>query len=312
MVQLESARRRLNGHDLHYVHGGRGAPLVFLHGVLGSTRVWEHLAAELAADHVVVAPDLFGHGRSDRPDGDYSLAGHAATVRDLLDALALDRVTLVGHSLGGGIALEFTYLFPERVTGLVLVASGGLGREVNLLLRAPTLPGAELVLPLVASRFARRQGTTLARALSFVGVRGSTDVAQAWHGFEQLADGDGRRAFLATIRSVVGIDGQRLSAAELLPRLHVPTLVVWGDRDRMIPLSHAQDAVTRMPDARLVVVEGAGHFPHLDAPERFAAEVRAFTATLPRSPGEEMRVRPRRGAATGPSGIGAARGEQLR
>jgi pimeloyl-ACP methyl ester carboxylesterase len=282
--RLESARRRLGGHDLHYVHGGSGPPLVFLHGVLGSTRVWEHLAADLAADHVVVAPDLFGHGMSAKPAGDYSLAGHAATVRDLLDALGLDRVTLVGHSLGGGIALEFTYLFPERVHGLVLVASGGLGREVSFLLRAPTLPGAELVLPLVASGFARRQGTALARALSLVGVRGSTDVAQAWHGFEQLADGEGRRAFLATIRAVVGIDGQRLSAAELLPRLHVPTLVVWGDRDRMIPLAHARDAVARMPDARLVVVEGAGHFPHLDAPEQFTTELRAFVADLARRP----------------------------
>ncbi|WP_088285095.1 alpha/beta fold hydrolase [Kineosporia sp. A_224] len=288
--RLQSARRRLNGHDLHYVHAGEGPPIVFLHGVLGSTRVWARLAAEMSQDHFVLAPDLFGHGMSAKPAGDYSLAGHAAVVRDLLDSLGLAQVTLVGHSLGGGIALEFTYLFPDRVDRLVLVASGGLGREVNVLLRAPTLPGAELVLPLVASGFARRQGDKLARALAFVGVKGSTDVAEAWHGFEQLADGDGRRAFLATIRAVVGYDGQRLSAAELLPRLHVPTLVVWGDKDRMIPLSHAQDAVALMPDARLVVLENAGHFPHLDQPERFVEAVREFVGRVDDRPAEDRRA----------------------
>jgi pimeloyl-ACP methyl ester carboxylesterase len=277
---MQSATCRVNGHDLHYVAAGAGAPLTFLHGVLGSHRVWTGLTEDLATDHYVVAPDLFGCGASDRPRADYSLGGHAGVVRDLLDTLDLSRVTMVGHSLGGGIAMEFAYLFPQRVDGLVLVASGGLGREVNLLLRAPTLPLAELVLPVVASAWARRQGNALARGLKMVGVRGSTDVAEAWHGFEQLSDGDSRRAFLATIRSVVGPDGQRVSAAELLPRITVPTLLVWGGRDRMIPLAHAQAALELMPNARLEVFEKAGHFPHLDEPERFAALMRDFTADL--------------------------------
>jgi pimeloyl-ACP methyl ester carboxylesterase len=278
--RLTSATTRLNGHEMHYVHAGEGPPLVFLHGVLGSHQVWAELAATMSATNYVVAPDLFGHGSSAKPMADYSLGGHAGVVRDLLDALGIREATLVGHSLGGGIAMEFTYLFPERVNGLVLVASGGLGREVNLLLRMPTLPGAELVLPLMASGFARRQGNKLARTLRLVGIRGSTDVAEAWHGFEQLSDGDSRRAFLATIRSVVGPDGQRVSAADLLPRLNVPTLVVWGDRDRMIPLRHAQEAVAQLPDARLVVLEQAGHFPHLDQPERFAELMRGFTSEV--------------------------------
>ncbi len=278
--RLTSATCRLNGHDLHYVHAGSGPPLVFLHGVLGSHHVWARLAAEMSETNYVVAPDLFGHGSSAKPMADYSLGGHAGVVRDLLDALGIREATLVGHSLGGGIAMEFTYLFPERVHGLVLVASGGLGREVNMLLRMPTLPGAELVLPLMASGFARRQGNKLAKTLKFMGVKGSTDVAEAWHGFEQLTDGESRRAFLATIRAVVGPDGQRVSAAELLPRLKVPTLLVWGDRDRMIPLVHAQEAVEHMPDARLVVFEKAGHFPHLDQPERFAELMRDFAADV--------------------------------
>lgn len=277
---LTSAVSRLNGHDLHYVHAGDGPPLVFLHGVLGSHHVWAKLAEAMSETNYVVAPDLFGHGSSAKPMADYSLGGHAGVVRDLLDALGIREATLVGHSLGGGIAMEFTYLFPERVRGLVLVASGGLGREVNLLLRMPTLPGAELVLPLMASGFARRQGNKLAKTLRFVGVKGSTDVAEAWHGFEQLTDGESRRAFLATIRAVVGPDGQRVSAADLLPRLHVPTLLVWGDRDRMIPLNHAEQAVAHLPDARLVVFERAGHFPHLDQPERFAELMRRFAAEV--------------------------------
>lgn len=266
------------GRELHYVHAGEGPPLVFLHGVLGSHRVWAELAADLAHDHEVVAPDLFGHGASDKRIGDYSLGAHAATVRDLLDLLDLPTATIIGHSLGGGIALQFTYLFPQRVHGLVLVASGGLGREVNALLRAPTLPGAEWVLPLVASRWTSRQGNTLGRGLRLVGVRGGPDIAQAWHGFESLSDADSRRAFLATIRSVVGPEGQRVSALALLPRLRCPTLLVWGDRDRMIPLSHARATVALIPNARLEVFARAGHFPHLERPERFASLLREFTA----------------------------------
>lgn len=278
--QLQSVTVPVNGHDLHYVTAGDGPPLVFLHGVLGSHKVWAHLADEMAESHTVIAPDLFGVGASAKPLADYSLGGHAGVVRDLLNSLDITEVTLIGHSLGGGIAMEFTYLFPERVKGLVLVASGGLGREVNLLLRAPTFPGAEWLLPVVASGFARRQGNVLRRGLQMVGVRGSTDVAEAWHGFEQLVDGDSRRAFLATIRAVVGPDGQRVSAAELLPRMKIPTLVVWGERDRLIPMSHAKAAVEYLPDARLVVFEGAGHFPHLDQPDRFASLMWEFTREL--------------------------------
>jgi pimeloyl-ACP methyl ester carboxylesterase len=279
-TRLQSTTWLIAGRELHYVHAGEGPPLVFLHGVLGSHRIWANLAADLARDHLVVAPDLFGHGASDKSTGDYSLGAHAATVRDLLDHLGLKVVTLVGHSLGGGIAMEFAYLFPERVCGLVLVASGGLGPHVNMLLRAPTLPGAEWVLPLLASRWTNNQGKSLGRALRVLGFHGSTDVAEAWSGFESLSDAESRRAFLTTIRSVVGPEGQRVSALELLPRMHCPALLVWGGRDRMIPVQHGQRAVKLLPRGRLEIFPEAGHFPHLDQPERFAALIRSFTAEL--------------------------------
>jgi len=279
-TRLQSATCLVAGRELHYVRAGEGPPLVFLHGVLGSHRVWDGLAADLARDHLVIAPDLFGHGASDKRRGDYSLGAHAATVRDLLDQLGLGRATMIGHSLGGGIAMQFVYLFPDRVTALVLVSSGGLGREVNGLLRAPTLPGAEVVMPLIASRWTHRRGTALGRGLRMLGVRGSTDILEAWRGFESLADADSRRAFLATIRSVVGPEGQRVSALELLHRMPCPTLLVWGARDRMIPVAHGRNAVELIPDAQLEVFPRAGHFPHLDDPQRFAGLLRTFVAGI--------------------------------
>ena len=145
----------LHGHAFSYADSGSGPVLLFIHGLLGSQRQWAHLVDRLDDDHRVIVPDLFGHGESAKPMGDYSLGAHAATLRDLLDRLGIERVTLVGHSLGGGIAMVFSYLFPERVDRLVLVASGGLGREVSPLLRSATLPGAEYVLPVLASGWVR-------------------------------------------------------------------------------------------------------------------------------------------------------------
>jgi pimeloyl-ACP methyl ester carboxylesterase len=278
---------RLRGEDLTYLDAGSGTPAVFVHGLLGSHRTWAHLVAELAEDHRVIAPDLFGHGGSAKPRGDYSLGAHAATLRDLLDELGLGRVTLVGHSLGGGVTLQFAYLFPDRLERLVLVSSGGLGRELNPLLRAPTLPGAEWVLPLLASHWARGRveavGRGLGRMLTWVGVRPNTDVTEAWRGFVSLSDADSRRAFLASARAVIDPGGQTVTARPLLHRLGaVPTLLVWGGRDRMIPALHAAAAATAIPGSRVEIFERAGHFPHLDDPDRFVRVLRDFRTSTAR------------------------------
>jgi pimeloyl-ACP methyl ester carboxylesterase len=269
----------LNGHELWYLDSGDGPAVLFIHGLLGSHRNWAHLVDTLNTNHRVLAPDLYGHGASAKPMGDYSLGAHAATLRDLLDRLGVDRVTLVGHSLGGGIAMQFCYLFPERVERLVLVSSGGLGRSISPLLRSATLPGAEWVLPLIASDWVRGRAEAVGRTLARMGWRASPDVTEAWHGFTSLADPDSRRAFLATTRSVIDPGGQTVTAHDHLPMaIEIPTLVVWGTRDRMIPAWHATTAHQAIAGSRVELFEGAGHFPHLDEPERFAKVLGDFIA----------------------------------
>ncbi|CAN5744518.1 alpha/beta fold hydrolase [soil metagenome] len=279
MTDTRVRTETLHGHDLWFVDSGDGPAVLFIHGILGSHRNWAHLVDRLDDHHRVVAPDLFGHGASAKPVGDYSLGAHAATLRDLLDRLDIDRVTLVGHSLGGGIAMQFLYLFPERVDRLVLVASGGLGRSVSPLLRSAALPGAEWFLPLIASNWVRERAEGLGRTLGKVGWRASSDVAEAWWGFSSLADADSRRAFLATARSVIDPGGQTVSAHNHLPLANeILTLIVWGTRDRMIPTWHATAAQRAFSGSRVELFEGAGHFPHLDEPDRFADLLGTFIA----------------------------------
>lgn len=279
MSSLTPASTTLHGHQLSYVDSGTGPAILFVHGLLGSHRNWIDLIDRLDDAHRVIIPDLFGHGTSAKPIGDYSLGAHAATLRDLLDRLEIERVTLVGHSLGGGISMEFCYLFPERVERLVLVGSGGLGREVNALLRSATLPGAELVLPVIASSWVLARVQQVGRALGKVGWRPAPDLAAVWQGFTSLGDADSRRAFLATTRAVIDPGGQSVSAQDFLPEVKaLPTMVVWGTRDRIIPVSHATTAHEAISGCRIELFEGAGHFPHLEQPDRFAGVVREFVS----------------------------------
>ncbi len=269
----------LHGHDLSYVDSGEGPAVLFIHGILGSQKQWLRLVDKMDDDHRVVVPDLFGHGDSAKPVGDYSLSAHAATLRDLLDHLEIERVTLVGHSLGGGIAMQFFYLFPERVDRLVLVSSGGLGREVNLILRSATLPGAAQVLSIAASRPLVSRAEALGRGAAKIGWRPGSDLGAIWHGFSTLGDAESRRSFLATTRAVIDFGGQSISAHDRLEDAPpLPTLIVWGSKDRMIPASHALAGQQAIPYCQVEMFEGAGHFPHLDDPDRFARVLRDFIA----------------------------------
>lgn len=278
---MERRTARLHGDDLTYrVAGATGPVIVLLHGVAGSSSSWEPVMERLAGSARVVAPDLLGHGESAKPRGDYSLGAYASGLRDLVTLLGHDRVTLVGHSLGGGVAMQFAYQYPERLERLALVASGGLGPDVSRWLRAASLPGAELVLPVIAHRRLRDAGSTVSRFLGRFGLQPSPAVEEIARSYATLADRQSRAVFLATLRSVVDPAGQRVSAVEkLYLAADVPTLLVWGSRDPIIPLAHGQAAHARMPGSRLEVLAGAGHYPHRHDPAWFARVLLDFVAS---------------------------------
>ena len=275
----------INGHKLAYRMEGHGHTLLLIHGIAGTSSTWLDSTKRLSARYRVLAPDLLGHGDSDKPTGDYSLGAHASFLRDVLASLGLGRTTIVGHSLGGGIAMQLSYQHPEVCERMVLVSSGGLGREINAALRLLAIPGAELVLPLIAPSFVRERGNALLAWIRDQGIR-SPRIHEGWQAYSSLADPDTRRAFVRELRSVVDFRGQVVSASD---RLHLstvrPTLIVWGDRDPMIPVAHARSAHAAIPGSRLEIFEGAGHFPHAEYPERFAEVVTEFIDSTTRPSG---------------------------
>jgi pimeloyl-ACP methyl ester carboxylesterase len=272
---------QIHGHDVAYRAAGSGPVVVLVHGMAGSSATWEQVIPGLAEHFTVVAPDLPGHGASAKPDdGDYSLGAFASSVRDLMVALGHPRATIVGQSLGGGVAMQFAYQFPERCERLVLVSSGGLGREVHLLLRAAALPGADYVLPALTSAgligIGRRAGSLLRR----VRLAPGGDLAVLAEGFASLDSAGSRQAFLHTVRSVIEPSGQRVSAHDRLDLAGLlPSLIVWGEEDSIIPVEHGAAAHDAMPGSRFEVFPDAGHMPHDADPERFAALLIDFCAT---------------------------------
>jgi pimeloyl-ACP methyl ester carboxylesterase len=261
----------LHGHRVTYRTAGQGPALLLLHGVTTSSQTWEHVAPLLSRHFTLIAPDLLGHGASAAPRGDYSLGAHASGARDLLTALGHRHATVVGHSLGGGVGMQFAYQFPERCERLVLVSSGGLGRDVHLVLRAAALPGADYVLPLLTDPRVLGVGRGLGGLLRRVRLAPSGDVDVLARGFASLDNAGSRQAFLHTIRAVIEPGGQRVSAHDRLELAAlIPTLIVWGERDSIIPLAHGEAAHAAMPGSRLEVFPRAGHMPHDADPERFA------------------------------------------
>jgi pimeloyl-ACP methyl ester carboxylesterase len=274
---MEVKTETLHGRRVSYAEAGEGPVLLLIHGMGGSSENWGEVIEPLARDHTVIVPDLPGHGQSAPGGGDYSVGGLAAGLRDLLLVLGHERATLVGHSLGGGVAMQFTYQFPEIVERLVLVSSGGLGPEVSLLLRAAALPGAGTFIAATAP-LVQHLGGGLRRAERHLG-RPSTDITEVVHGYGQLADREPRDAFLATVRSVIGVGGQRVSAVDRLYLAEaVPVLIVWGARDRLVPVHHGEQAHRDIPGSRLEVFEEAGHLPQLEEPSRFVAVLERFLA----------------------------------
>lgn len=258
----------LHGHRVIYRIAGDGPPVVLIHGMVNSSRHWERVALRLADRYTVVAPDLLGHGDSAAVRGDYSLGAHACSIRDLLTTIGIDRATVVGHSLGGGIAMQFFYQFPQRVERLALISSGGLGHEVSPMLRGAALPGAAAGIWLVANRRVRASIDRAGERMRTRGNRKGVYLQAVARAVGPLQEAAARRAFLQTLRSVIDVRGQHVSAMDRLYLLgELPTLIVWGERDNTIPMRHGLAAHERIPNSRFVTLPRAAHFPNLEDPE---------------------------------------------
>ncbi len=269
---FEVHEAQLHGHRAVYRVAGSGPNVVLIHGMINSSRHWNEVAGQLSGSYRVIAPDLIGHGDAATPRGDYSLGAHAAAIRDLLTTIGVERATIVGHSLGGGVAMQFFYQFPQRTERLALISSGGLGHDVSPLLRGAALPGSATLLRLAT-------GPRIVSGLAAAGARlrergNSTGVylAAVARALAPLQEPGSRRAFLQTLRAVIDVQGQKVSARDRLYLLgEMPTLIVWGERDRTIPLAHGLEAQQSIPNCRFETLPRAAHFPNLEDPEGLAA-----------------------------------------
>jgi pimeloyl-ACP methyl ester carboxylesterase len=272
----------LHGDRVAYRDAGAGEAVLLIHGMARSSATWRAIIPQLSKKYRVVAPDLLGHGQSAKPRGDYSLGAFAVWLRDLLDELGITRVTVVGHSLGGGVAMQFIYQHPDYCQRLVLISSGGLGPDVGWTLRLLSAPGAELVLPLIAPQPVLTAGNRLRSWFSSAGI-GSPRGSEIWSAYSSLSDRQTRDAFVRTLRSVVDYRGQAVSA---LNRLHfrsdLPTLTIWGDRDSIIPVDHGRAAAAARPGSRLEVLTGVGHFPQVECPTAVVEILDDFISTTSR------------------------------
>ncbi|HEX4018924.1 MAG TPA: alpha/beta fold hydrolase [Frankiaceae bacterium] len=271
----------VHGHRRAFTIAGDGPPLLLLHGIGSNRTTWHPVLPALARKFTVVAPDLLGHGDSAKPRADYSIGGFANGMRDLLGVLGIERATVVGHSFGGGVAMQFAYQFPERTERVVLEASGGLGREVTPLLRALTLPGARQLLTVLDSlpgAVPMRLVEELARRLPAGPLASDIgEVAKVVEGFQGRA---ARKAFLHVLSHVIDWRGQIITMRDRSYLAQgMPIMVIWGDGDTVLPFAHATAAAESMPHSRLVTVAGVGHFVHVERPAEFSRAIVDFVRT---------------------------------
>jgi pimeloyl-ACP methyl ester carboxylesterase len=286
VAHFEEWEIALHGRRMIYRIAGSGPPVVLIHGMLNSSHHWHGVARSLVEHHTVIAPDLIGHGDSAAPRGDYSLGAHAASIRDLLAAIGVDRATIVGHSLGGGVAMQFFYQFPQRVERLALISSGGLGREVGPMLRAATLPGMSGLLSMTIHPRLLGALWDVGARLRSRGVGTGAYLQAVARALRPLENAESRQAFLQTLRAVIDTRGQRVSANDRLYLLEtIPTLIVWGERDHTIPPEHGLAAHRAIPGSIFRTLPKAAHFPNLEDPDGLAAALLEFIAsTEPASP----------------------------
>ena len=267
----------VHGHRRAFVMAGRGPALLLLHGLGCDHTTWNPVLHRLARRFTVIAPDLLGHGASAKPRADYTLGGYANGMRDLLALLEIERVTVVGHSFGGGVAMQFAYQYPQYTERLMLIAPGGLGRGVSPVLRGLTLPGAGTALAVAASPPVLAMARFLGTRAHAAGLPGTADLPGALSVLAGKHDAQEREAFLHVLRAVVDWRGQVVTMTDrAYLALNMPTCVMWGERDSVLPVRHAELARAVIPDARIDIVPGAGHFPHEEFPDRFVTLLTDF------------------------------------
>jgi len=281
----------LHGDRVAYQDVGSGPEaLLLIHGMAGSSETWRAVIPQLSRKYRVVAPDLLGHGQSAKPRGDYSLGAFAVWLRDLLDELGISTATIIGQSLGGGVAMQFVYQHPDYCQRLILISSGGLGPDVGWTLRLLSAPGAELILPVIAPRPVLTAGNKLRSWFTSAGLQ-SPRGAEIWSAYSSLADSQTRQAFLRTLRSVVDYRGQAVSA---LNRLHltseIPTMAIWGEADQIIPVAHAYAAHAARAGSRLEVLPGVGHFPQVERPTEVVELIDDFIITTSEPANESLDI----------------------
>ena len=278
-VDLEVQYVTVHGYRRAFVKTGSGPALLLLHGLGCDHTTWKPVIAELAENFTVIAPDFLGHGESAKPRADYSVGGYANGMRDLLTILGIDRATVVGHSFGGGVAMQFAYQFPERTERMILVSSGGLGPEVTAAIRAITLPGFHQFIGALSLPVARQVVRAALRGLHATGISALRDLDEVADIVDSWRDPATRRAIKHVVRSCVDINGQIITMRDrAYLTAAMPMALVWGTDDRVIPASHVRMVEALGLDATIEVLSDSGHFPHRDHPERFVAFVNEFVA----------------------------------
>ncbi|GFG64344.1 hypothetical protein MKUB_18340 [Mycobacterium kubicae] len=271
--------RTIHGYKRAYRIAGSGPAILLIHGIGDNSTTWSGIQAKLAQRFTVIAPDLLGHGKSDKPRADYSVAAYANGMRDLLSVLDIERVTIVGHSLGGGVAMQFAYQFPHLVERLILVGAGGVTKDVNVVFRLASLPmGSEalalLRLPLVLPAV-QLAGRLAGQAIGSTSL--GRDLPNVLRILDDLPEPTASAAFSRTLRAVVDWRGQIVT---MLDRCYlteaIPVQIIWGRQDVVVPVQHAYMAHAAMPDSRLEIFERSGHFPFHDDPARFIDVVQRF------------------------------------
>ncbi|ORB86508.1 hypothetical protein B1987_25135 [Mycobacterium kansasii] len=271
--------RTIHGYKRAFRIAGSGPAILLIHGIGDNSTTWTGIHAKLAQRFTVIAPDLLGHGKSDKPRADYSVAAYANGMRDLLSVLDIERVTIIGHSLGGGVAMQFAYQFPHLVDRLILVGAGGVTKDVNVVFRLASLPMGAEALALLRLPMVRPTVQAVGRVLGL--AIGSTalgrDLPNVLRILDDLPEPTASSAFTRTLRAVVDWRGQIVT---MLDRCYLtqatPVQIIWGSRDVVVPVRHARLAHAAMPGSHLEIFEGSGHFPFHDDPARFIDTVQRF------------------------------------